>query len=196
MSSPIPREILENLGKFCNDINGSLAAGLAGQGDAGLKESHKLPLAPLHLVLRCRDEQESTSPWTVVDSQQQGSRGLMALAHAAFIAKREAITSRKFESLGKEDYCKGIRVTAAFTAVHAGLVGYFEPNPKDIVRYDDGRVTFKGQPAVSVPQGYTSETDTSDPQYPRSGGSSPEWEGYYGADDHAQDSRDMLQTDG
>ena len=36
MASVIPREILEQLGKFCNDINGSLAAGLAGQGDTGL----------------------------------------------------------------------------------------------------------------------------------------------------------------
>ncbi len=68
MSSSIPRGILESLGKFCNEINGSLAAGLAGQGDAGLKESAKLPLAPPHLIHRRADEAQSTSDWTVVES--------------------------------------------------------------------------------------------------------------------------------
>ena len=61
MASVIPREILEQLGKFCNDINGSLAAGLAGQGDTGLKESEKLPLEPPHLILGSNDHTTATS---------------------------------------------------------------------------------------------------------------------------------------
>ena len=195
MSSSIPRGILESLGKFCNEINGSLAAGLAGQGDAGLKESAKLPLAPPHLVYRCNDEAQSTSPWTVVESQKQGSGVLMAMAHAALIAKREGITGRRFETLSKEDYCKGFKVSAAFTAIHAGLVGYFEPNPRDLVSIDGGRVTLKGVIATRVPEGYLSETDTSDPQYPLVVRRDEGWESYYGFDDHAQDSRDMDQSE-
>ncbi len=59
MATTIPREVLDQLGKFCNDINGSLAAGLAGQGDLGLKESEKLPLAPPHLILGSANENDS-----------------------------------------------------------------------------------------------------------------------------------------
>ena len=195
MSSTIPRGILESLGKFCNEINGSLAAGLAGQGDAGLKESAKLPLAPPHLVDWCDNEAQSKSDWTIIESQKKGCRVLMAMAHAALIAKREGITGRRFESLSKEDYCKGFKVSAAFTAVHAGLVGYLEPNPRDIVYVDGGRATLKGVIATRVPEGYLSETDTTDPQYAlnvlRDGG----YESYYGFDDPAQDTRDMDQTE-
>lgn len=61
MASIIPREVLEQLGKFCNNINGSLAAGLAGQGDAGLKESEKLPIAQPHLILGSSNETTATS---------------------------------------------------------------------------------------------------------------------------------------
>ena len=46
MATTFPPDVLEYLGGFCNDINGSMAAGLVGQGDAGLKESEKLPLGP------------------------------------------------------------------------------------------------------------------------------------------------------
>ena len=191
MSSSIPRGILENLGKFCNEINGSLAAGLAGQGDAGLKESAKLPLAPPHLILRCADETQSTSDWTIVESQKKGSGILMAMAHAALIAKREGITGRRFESLSKEDYCKGFKVSAAFTAIHAGLVGYFEPNPRDVVYVDGGRATLRGVFATRVHEGYLSETDTTDAQYPLAVDRNGEFESYYGFDDHAQDTRDM-----
>ena len=46
MATTFPPDVLKYLGRFCNDINGSMAAGLVGQGDAGLKESEKLPLGP------------------------------------------------------------------------------------------------------------------------------------------------------
>ena len=133
MASIIPKEVLEQLGRFCNDINGSLAAGLAGQGDSGLKESEKLPLAQPHLILGSNDERSAISSWTVIGSHVDQSRALMSLAHAAWIAKREGLLGRKWETLGKEDQIKGIKVTAAFTAVHSGLVGYFEPDPDDLI---------------------------------------------------------------
>ena len=84
----IPKEVLEQLGRFCNDINGSLVAGLAGQGDSGLKESEKLPLAQPHLILGSNDERFAISSWTVIGSHVDQSRALMSLAHAAWIAKR------------------------------------------------------------------------------------------------------------
>ena len=34
MATSIPLDVLDHLGKFFNDVNESLAAGLAGQGDA------------------------------------------------------------------------------------------------------------------------------------------------------------------
>ena len=61
---------------------------------------------------------------------------------------------------------KGIKVTAAFTAVHSGLVGYFEPDPKELIIQRDATVAYKGRQAVPVPPGYTSEEDTADPLYP------------------------------
>ena len=91
MASVLPKEILEQLGRFCNDINGSLAAGLAGQGDSGLKESEKLPLAPPHAILGSNDEKTAISSWTVIGSHVGQSRVLMSLAHAAFIARREGV---------------------------------------------------------------------------------------------------------
>ena len=195
MATIIPREVLEQLGKFCNDINGSLAAGLAGQGDAGLKESEKLPLASPHLILGSTDETTATSSWTVIGSHARQSRALMSLAHAAFIAKREGLLNKKFESLGRDDACKGMKVSAAFTAIHSGLVGYFEPDPKEIILHGDGRVMYKGKHAVPVPPNYTSEVDTTDPLNPLTGTVGREWRTFYGVDRHAQDTRDMLQTE-
>ena len=87
MATVIPRGVLEQLGKFCNDINGSLAAGLAGQGDAGLRESEKLPLAPPHLIIGSADETSATSSWTIIGPHPKQSHVLMSLAHAAFSAK-------------------------------------------------------------------------------------------------------------
>ena len=144
MASIIPKEVLEQLGRFCNDINGSLAAGLAGQGDSGLKESEKLPLAQPHLIMGSSNEQTALSSWTVIGHIEQ-SRALMSLAHAAWIAKREGLVGRKWETLAREDQIKGIKVTAAFTAVHSGLVGYFEPDPNEIVIQKDSSVTYKGR---------------------------------------------------
>ena len=99
---------------------------------AGLKESEKLPLAPPHLVLGTTDHTTATSSWTVIGSHERQSRALMSLAHAALIAKGEGLLDKKLESLGKEDQCKGMKVAAAFTAIHSGLVGYFEPDPSEI----------------------------------------------------------------
>ena len=163
MATIIPREVLEQLGKFCNNINGSLAAG---QGDAGLKESEKLPLAPPHLILGSTDETTATSSWTVIGSHARQSCALKSLAHAVFIAKREGLLNKKFESLGKDDACKGMKVSATFRATHSGLCGYFEPDPKEIILHSDGRVMYKGKHAVPVPLNYTSEVDTTDPLYP------------------------------
>ena len=42
-------------------------------------------------------------------------------------------------------------------AIHSGLCGYFEPDPKEVVKQRDGQVTYKGRQAVLVPPGYTSE---------------------------------------
>ena len=195
MASVIPREVLEQFGKFCNDINGSLAAGLAGQGDAGLKESEKHPLAPPHLILGSNDHASATSSWTVIGSHEKQSRALMALAHAALIAKREGLLEKKFDSLGREEQCKGIKVAAAFTAVHSGLVGYFEPEPDEINLLGDGRVTYKGRHAVPVPPDYTSELDTNDPLFPLGGTVGRAWQTYYGVDKHAQDTRHMIPAE-
>ena len=191
MAQVIPREVLEQLGRFCNEINGSLAAGLAGQGDSGLKESERLPLAPPHLILGSVNEQTATSPWTVIGTHVEQSRALMSLAHAALIAKREGLVGRKWDSLSRDDQVKGIKVAVAFTAVHSGLTGYFEPDPNELVIQRDATVAYKGRQAVPVPPGYTSEEDTSDPLYPlpRRGAS------YYGVDLPAQDSRDMIQAE-
>ena len=166
MATTIPREVLEQLGKFCNDINSSLATGLAGQGDSGLKESEKLPLAPPHLILGSANENDATSSWTIIGTHAKQSRALMSMAHAAFIARREGLTNKKFEELGRDDACKGMKVAAAFTAVYSGLCGYFEPDPKEVITQGDGRIMYKGKHTVPVPPGYTSETDTSDPLYP------------------------------
>ena len=95
MAAAIPREVLEQLGRFCNDINGSLAAGLAGQGDAGLKESEKLPLAPPHLIIGSVNESSAVSSWTVIGTHLKQSHALMSLAHATFIAKKEGLTGKK-----------------------------------------------------------------------------------------------------
>ena len=195
MAQIIPREVLEQLGRFCNDINGSLAAGLAGQGDSGLKESEKLPLAPPHLILGLSNEQTATSPWTVIGTHIEQSRALMSLAHAAWIPKREGLAGRKWETLSREDQIKGIKVTAAFTAVHSGLVGYFEPDPNEIIIQSDSSVTYKGKYAVPVPPGYTSEEDTTDPLYPLTRVIAGRPTAYYGVDQHAQDTRDMLQVE-
>ena len=190
MAQVIPREILEQLGRFCNEINGSLAAGLAGQGDSGLKESEKLPLAPPHQILGSVNEQTATSPWTVIGTHVDQSRALMSLAHAALIAKREGLVGRKWDTLSREDQVKGIKVTAAFTAVHSGLTGYFEPEPNELILQHDSSVAYKGRQAVPVPPGYTSE-DTADPLYPLPHRSAS----YYGVDQPAQDSRDMIQAE-
>ena len=195
MATLIPRDILEQLGKFCNDINGSLAAGLAGQGDSGLKESEKLPLAPPHMILGSDTELTATSQWTVIGSHVEQSRALMSLAHAAWVARREGINGRKWDTLSNEDKIKGMKVTAAFTAIHSGLTGYFEPDPDDIILNQDSSVTYKGRAAVQVPPGYTSEEDTTDPQFPLTHivAGRPTW--FYGVDQHAQDSRDMLKVE-
>ena len=123
------------------------------------------------------------------------SRALMSLAHAALIAKREGLSGKKFETLGREDACKGMKVAAVFTAIHSGLCGYFKPDPKEVITHSDGHVIYKGKHAVPVPPGYTSETDTSDPLYPGAGGGGREWKTYYGVDKHAQDTRDMLPSE-
>jgi len=88
-----------------------------------------------------------------------------------------------------------MKVAAAFTAIHSGLCGYFEPDPKEVITHSDGRIIYKGKHTVPVPPGYTSETDTSDPLYPGAGGGAREWKTYYGVDKHARDTRDMLQTE-
>ena len=146
-------------------MTGSLAAGLAGQGDAGLKESEKLPLAPPSKVTGVANEGEATSLWTIVGTHADQSRALMAMAHAALIAKREGLVNRKFEELSRDYQCKGIKVSAAFTAVHSGLCGYFEPDPREIVTIQNDRVMYKGKYAVPVPPNYTSELDTLNPIY-------------------------------
>ena len=190
MALIIPKEVLEQLGRFCNDINGSLAVGLAGQGD--LKESEKLPLAQPHLIMGSSNEQTALSSWTVIGTHMEQSRALMSLAHAAWIAKREGLVGRKWETLAREDQIKG---TAAFTAVHSGLIGYYEPDPNEIVIQKDSSVTYKGRHAVPVPPGYTSEEDTADPLYPLTRVVAGRPIAYYGVDQHAQDSRDMLQVE-
>ena len=183
------------MGRFCNNINGSLAASLAGQGDSGLKESEKLPIAQPHLVLGSSNEQTAVSPWTVIGTHFEQSRALMSLAHAAWIAKREGLVGRKWETLAREDQIKGIKVTSAFTAVHSGLTGYFEPDPNEIIIQQDSTVTYKGSYAVPVPPGYTSEEDTTDPLYPLTRVIAGRPTTYYGVNQHAQDSRDMLQVE-
>ena len=111
------------------------------------------------------------------------------------IARREGLTNKKFEELGRDDACKGMKVATAFTAVYSGLCGYFEPDPKEVITQGDGRIMYKGKHTVPVPPGYTSETDTSDPLYPVVGVGGREWRSFYGVDRHAQDTRDMLQTE-
>ena len=83
-----------------------------------------------------------------------------------------------------------MKVAAAFTAIHSGLCGYFEPDPKEVVKQCDGQVTYKGKQAVLVPPGYTSE-----PLHPVAGVAGREYITYYGVDKHAQDTRDMLQNE-
>ena len=102
---------------------------------------------------------------------------------------------KKFETLGRDDACKGMKVAAVFTAIHSGLCGYFKPDPKEVITHSDGHVIYKGKHAVPVPPGYTSETDTSDPLYPGAGGGGREWKTYYGVDKHSQDTRDMLPSE-
>ena len=119
--------------------------GLAGQGDSGLKESEKLPLAPPHQILGSINEQTATSPWTVIGTHVEQSRALMSLAHAALIAKREGLVGRKWDTLSRDDQVKGIKVTAAFTAVHSGLTGYFEPDPNELILQRDSTVAYKGR---------------------------------------------------
>ena len=119
----------------------------------------------------------------------------MSLAHAAWIAKREGLIGRKWETPGKEDQIKGIKVTAAFTAVRSGLVGYFEPDLDELVIQQDSSITYKGKHAVPVPPGYTSEEDTTDPLYPLTRIVTGRPVAFYGVDQHAQDSRDMLQVE-
>ena len=172
-----------------------MASGLTGQGDAGLKESEKLPLVPPNLILGSLTEKDATSSWTVIGTHARQSQALMSLAHAAFIAKREGLSNKKFESLGRDDACKGMKVAAAFTAIHSGLCGYFEPDPKEVIKHSDGGVIYKGKHAVPAPPGYTSEVDALDPLYPVAGGVGRDWRTYYGIDKHAQDTRDMLQSE-
>ena len=101
----------------------------------------------------------------------------------------------KWETLAREDKVKGIKVTAAFTAVHSGLVGYFKPDPNEIIIQNDSSVTYKGRQAVPIPPGYTSEEDTTDPLYPLTRVIAGSPTTYYGVDQHAQDMRDMLQVE-
>lgn len=88
-----------------------------------------------------------------------------------------------------------MKVTAAFTAVLSGLVGYFEPDPKEIILHGDRRVMYKGKHAVPVPPNYTSEVDTTDPLFPLTRTVGGAWQTYYGVDQHAQDTCDMLQAE-
>ena len=94
MATNIPPEVLEYLAKFCNYINGSMAAGLAGQGDPGLKESEKLTLAHPALIYRAATQEQSTSMWTLVATHAQQSRALTAMAHAALVASWEGLRNR------------------------------------------------------------------------------------------------------
>ena len=85
-----------------------MASGLAGQGDAGLKESEKLPLAPPALIYGAATQEQSTSMCTLVATHAQQSRALMAMAHATLVASWEGLRNRKFEDLSRDDACKGI----------------------------------------------------------------------------------------
>ena len=76
---------------------------------------------------------QSTSMWTVVGTHEQKSRALMAMAHAALVANREGLKGLKFEDFSRDDAWKGIKISAAFTALYSGLCGYFEPNPNEVV---------------------------------------------------------------
>jgi len=69
-------------------------AGLAGQRDARLRESEKLPLAPPAAIDYAASQDASTTPWTFVTSHPEASRAFMSMAHAALIAKREGLLNR------------------------------------------------------------------------------------------------------
>ena len=105
------------------------------------------------------------------------------------------MVGRKWETLAKEDQIKGIKVTAAFTAVHSGLVGYFEPDPGELILQQDSTVTYKGKHAVAVPPGYTPEEDTTDPLYRLARMIAGRPVAYYGVDQLAQDSRSIYPCD-
>ena len=64
MARLLSDSILNYLTKFNNSINGSCTAGLAGQSDAGLRESEKLPLAPPAAIDYTASQDASITLWS------------------------------------------------------------------------------------------------------------------------------------
>ena len=74
-------------------------------------------------------------------------------------------------------------------------MGYFEPDPGELILQQDSTVTYKGKHAVAVPLGYTPEKDTTDPLYPLARVIAGRPIAYYGVDQHAQDSQSIYPCD-
>ena len=172
-----------------NGFNGELSAGLSGKGDTGLKESEKLALIPARLCQTELSRANSVSNWDICVDDVNASRVLVAMAHAAHVARTLGLDGQPCNHAGGPELAKAIEVSAAYTVVWAGLTGYFQANPMFVKAEGVGKVkyTYKDTVAYVPKKDHISEFDTADPLFPISANS------YVVAahDEPAQSSKDM-----
>lgn len=172
-----------------NGFNGELSAGLSGKGDTGLKESEKLALIPARLCQTELSRADSVSNWDICVDDVNASRVLVAMAHAAHVARTLGLDGQPCNHAGGPELAKAIEVSAAYTVVWAGLTGYFQANPMFVKAEGVGKVkyTYKDTVAYVPKKDHISEFDTADPLFPISANS------YVVAahDEPAQSSKDM-----
>ena len=188
-------QALDCLRDLANGFNGELSAGLSGKGDTGLKESEKLALVPAARVRTDMSRLDSVSDWDICTDDDNASRVLVAMAHAAHVARTLGLDGQQCSHAGGPELAKAIEVTAAYTVVWAGLTGYFQANPMYVTKEDAGKGIFKytyRETICPVPTGdHVSERDTCDPLFDIS----DEKRVVAAHDEPAQSSKDMTREE-
>ena len=174
-----------------NGFNGELSAGLSGKGDSGLKESEKLALIPASFCHTGFSRADSVSNWDISVDDVSASRVLVAMAHAAHVARTLGLDGKPCNQAGGPELAKAIEVSAAYTVVWAGLTGYFQANPMYVKPEGKDKYTYKDTLAYVPAKDHISEFDTVDPLFPLD----PSLHVVAAHDEPAQSSKDMTNEE-
>ena len=184
-------QALQCLKDLSNGFNGEMSAGLSGKGDSGLKESEKLALIPSRYCQTGFSRNDAPTNWDICVDDVSGSRVLVALAHAAHVARTLGLDGRVCTQGGGPELAKAIKVSAAYTVVWAGLTGYFQANPLYVKLEAKQKYTYKDAPAYVPAEDHISEFDTVDALFPLD----PKLRVVAAYDDPAQSSKDMTNEE-